>query len=163
MLIEKIMRLITKQKKDFPSRWGEIKIYCNAGCYSASVTDLWNGNCKDKQGEKNQYLYFPSQANKAAPAMLHTLVQALDAPPGLSKDRAAFRLLSSSSTIILSLFHHYSFFMFTLRTTKRIVLIYKNAPSEHFQLNSGFLHFNSLLSLSFSIWTKGWMIVCERG
>lgn len=164
MLIEKIMRLITKKKKDFPSRWGEIKIYCNAGCYSASVTDLWNGNCKDKQGEKNQYLYFSSQANEAAaPVMLHTVIQALDAPPGLSKDKAAFKLLSSSSTIILSLFHHYSFFMFTLRTTKRILLIYKNTPSEHFQLNSGFLYFNSLLSLSFSIWTKGWMIVCERG
>lgn len=123
MLIKKIMRLITKKKKkkDFPSRWGEIKIYCNAGCYSPSVTDLWNGNCKDKQGKKNQYLYFCSQANEAAaPVMLHTVTQALDAAPGMSKDKAAFNLLPSSSTILFSLFHHYSFSMFTLKTTKRI-------------------------------------------
>lgn len=66
MLIEKIMRLNTKKKKkDFPSRWGEVKIYGNAVCYSASVTDLWNGNSKDKQEKKiNIYIFPPRQTNR---------------------------------------------------------------------------------------------------
>lgn len=47
-----------KKKKDFPSRWGEIKIYSNAVRYSTSVTDLWNGNSKDKQRKKSIPIFF---------------------------------------------------------------------------------------------------------